>query len=114
MGPNGDVAVTDSPRGNEDGGPGRELYSQTKVKENEVPTFGGIVGAACEDGTEAIGNVGVVDMLQGHNPGAAVKRAGGENAVAEWLLEAFVPLKKCTKAVCILSVELWGVEGESA
>ena len=55
-----------------------------------MPTFGGIVGAACEDGTEAIGNVGVVDMLQGHNLGAAVKRAGGENAVAEWLTLHFL------------------------
>ena len=98
------VSVTDGPRGDKNSGSRGKLDSQSEIEQNEVPTKGGVIGSACKDGAQAIGNVAAIHVLQSHDPGTAVEGTGGEYAGIEGLLQAGVPLKQGLYIVSIAHV----------
>ena len=108
-----DITMTDGAGWNEHDGAGGKLDDKPKVEKNDVPTFNGVVGTQCTDGTQAIWNVGAINMFQSDNVWAAVECQSREDAVLEQLLQMAVLVVQCIKLVGIFTVHLGGVMGET-
>ena len=50
-----------------------------------MTTFAGVIQATCEDGAKPKWNISAVDVLHRNDVGAIVERAGGKDAIREWL-----------------------------
>jgi len=113
VGLNGDVSMANRSGWNQDGGARGELNHQPQVEQNEVATFYGVVGTACEYGTKPKRDVGAIYVVQGDHPKTTVECRGRKDAVAEDTLQLRVVGEEGIKVTTIVLPELRRIGGEA-
>ena len=92
--------MVEAPRRDEDGRSHWKLDSQLQSKQDQVAAKGVIIGTQRSDGTESMGQVAVVGVIQGDRPRPTVKGGSWKNAVGEVVFEVGVFVKEKLEIFC--------------